>query len=78
MTERVDSSQCKSIAASHGKTLLAVRIVRSFARNDAELNRVICYVECNPVTAGLVGAIEDWPWSNAGRGRGAGENAFST
>ena len=35
-------------------------------RNDAELSRVIRYVEQNPVTAGLVGSIEDWPWSSAG------------
>jgi putative transposase len=36
-------------------------------RNDAELNRVIRYVEANPVTAGLTEAIEDWPWSSAGQ-----------
>jgi REP element-mobilizing transposase RayT len=34
-------------------------------RNDTELNRVIRYVEANPVTAGLVQAIDDWPWSSA-------------
>ncbi len=34
-------------------------------RNTDELNRIIRYVERNPVAAGLVGANEDWPWSSA-------------
>jgi REP element-mobilizing transposase RayT len=34
-------------------------------RNDDELNRVIRYVERNPVTAGLADAIENWPFSSA-------------
>jgi putative transposase len=34
-------------------------------RNSDELNRVIRYVERNPVRAGLVREIEDWPWSSA-------------
>jgi putative transposase len=35
--------------------------------SDDELNRVICYVERNPVRAGLACAIEAWPWLSAGR-----------
>ncbi len=34
-------------------------------RNSLELNRVIRYVERNPVTAGLAEAIEDRLWSSA-------------
>jgi putative transposase len=37
-------------------------------RNDTELDRVIRYVEGNPVVAGLAEAIEDWPWSSAWQG----------
>jgi putative DNA methylase len=43
-------------------------------RSDDELNRIIHYVERNPVVAGLAEAIDDWPWSSAS----AGENACST
>ena len=38
-------------------------------RDTSELNRVIRYVERNPVAAGLALCIEDWPWSSAGTGR---------
>jgi putative transposase len=38
-------------------------------RNTEELNRVIRYVEGNPVRAGFVGSIEDWEWSSARAGR---------
>jgi putative transposase len=34
-------------------------------RNTDELNRVIKYIEKNPVRAGLAPTIEDWPWSSA-------------
>jgi putative transposase len=34
-------------------------------RSTEELNRVIRYVEGNPVKAGLVAAKEDWIWSSA-------------
>jgi putative transposase len=36
-------------------------------RNEEELNRVIRYIEWNPVKASLVERIEDWPWSSASR-----------
>jgi putative transposase len=34
-------------------------------RDKDALNRVIRYIERNPVSAGLVTAIEDYPWSSA-------------
>jgi len=39
-------------------------------RDSLELNRVIRYVERNPVAAGLVQAIEDWQWSSAWQPKG--------
>ena len=36
-------------------------------RTTAELQRVIQYIERNPVRAGLASDIESWPWSSAGR-----------
>src|SRR5580704_8577487 len=35
-------------------------------RNTDEFNRIVKYVERNPVRAGLVRSIEGWPWWNAG------------
>jgi REP element-mobilizing transposase RayT len=36
-----------------------------WARDEAEMLRIIDYIEQNPVKAGLVKRIEDWPWSSA-------------
>jgi putative transposase len=38
-----------------------------YIRNSAQLNRIIGYVEQNPVSAGLVDSVERWRWSSAGR-----------
>jgi putative DNA methylase len=36
-----------------------------WARTEDEFNRMIRYIEENPVVAGLCDKIEDWPWSSA-------------
>jgi len=36
-----------------------------WARNETEFQRIMRYIEFNPVAAGLVGGIEKWPWSSA-------------
>ncbi|MBI3821894.1 MAG: transposase [Planctomycetes bacterium] len=36
-----------------------------WARDDAEVMRIIAYIENNPVAAGLCAKPEDWPWSSA-------------
>ena len=36
-------------------------------RKNEEMNRIIRYIEWNPVKASLVERIEDWPWSSASR-----------
>jgi putative transposase len=36
-----------------------------WVRNSAELERIVHYIENNPVTAGLVNKAEDWAWSSA-------------
>lgn len=38
-----------------------------WVRNSAELERIIHYIEINPVKVGLVSKPEDWPWSSAGK-----------
>lgn len=38
-----------------------------YMRNEHHLATAICYVEENPVKAGLVKRVEDWRWSSAWR-----------
>jgi hypothetical protein len=44
-------------------------------RNEGELERIVRYIEGNPVSAGLVAHTTDWPWSSA---RLAGGSACPT
>jgi len=41
-----------------------------WVRSEEELNWLVRYIEQNPVSAGLVAAAEDWPWSSARRAGG--------
>jgi len=34
-------------------------------RDEVELDRIVHYVEYNPVSAGLTANARDWPWSSA-------------
>jgi putative transposase len=36
-----------------------------WVRSDEELQKIIAYVEKNPVRVGLASSIEEWPWSSA-------------
>lgn len=36
-------------------------------RSEDEFYRIVRYIERNPVKAGLVESLEDWPWSSAAR-----------
>jgi putative transposase len=36
-----------------------------WVRNEKEFNRIVSYIEDNPVSAGLTPTAEDWPWSSA-------------
>jgi REP element-mobilizing transposase RayT len=38
-----------------------------WARNEREFNRIVEYIEENPVAAGLAATAADWPWSSATR-----------
>jgi REP element-mobilizing transposase RayT len=43
-----------------------------WVRDRYELEWIVWYIEQNPVSAGLVSSVEEWPWSS---GRGAGRLA---
>lgn len=38
-----------------------------WVRNEEEYDRILSYIERNPVKAGLVEQPEEWPWSSAAR-----------
>jgi len=38
-----------------------------WVRNRKEFDRIVAYIEENPVSAGLAATPEDWPWSSATR-----------
>ena len=46
-----------------------------WVRTEVELEKIVRYIERNPVAAGLAAAVEDWPWSSA---RPTGETACPT
>jgi len=37
-----------------------------YLRQANQVDRTVAYIEQNPVSAGLVGSAERWPWSSAG------------
>ena len=36
-----------------------------WVRSEGSFDRIVLYIENNPVRAGLVTKPEDWPWSSA-------------
>lgn len=64
----------KGVTAYRAKRLLRLNGKEAFwqiesydrwIRSDRELQKIIRYVEFNPVKAGLANSIEEWPWSSA-------------
>lgn len=49
-----------------------------WVRSDKELQKIIAYVEKNPVRTGLASSIEEWPWSSASKQSHTGRNACAT
>jgi REP-associated tyrosine transposase len=61
--------EANRILSRRGKRFWQEESFDHWVRNEEELRRVVRYIEHNPVTAGLVARVEDWPWSSAtGRG----------
>ena len=42
-----------------------------WVRSETELDRIVQYIEGNPIAAGLCDKPEDWRWSSASAGREA-------
>ena len=69
------SRQINQLQSQTGRTLWQDESYDHWVRDEAELLRIIHYIEQNPVKAGLCAKAEDWPWSSA-RFRAVGQ-AFS-
>jgi putative transposase len=67
--------QANEILGRTGNTFWQNESFDHWVRNEEELNRIVRYIEYNPVTAALVKTPEDWPWSSA---RLTGESAYPT
>ena len=59
--------KANEILGRTGKPFWQVESYDHWVRKEEEMNRVIRYIEWNPVKAGLVERIEDWPWSSTGQ-----------
>ena len=43
-----------------------------WVRDTGELERIVAYIENNPVKAGLIARAEDYPWSSTTEGKAGG------
>ena len=78
ITRWLKGSSARKANLIPGRTGQAFRQDESFdhrVRDEVELERIVRYVECNPVSAGLAANACDWPWSSAGL---TGESACPT
>ena len=57
-------NQCNRLLARIG-SFWQTETFDHYARDEAKLNRIVQYIEQNPVVAGLVSRAEDYPWSSA-------------
>ena len=64
VTRAVKSASARSaneILNRSGQSFWAIESYDHWVRNDKQFNRIVSYIERNPVQAGLA----DWPWSSA-------------
>jgi putative transposase len=70
--------KCNEILGWTGEKFWQDESYDHWARTDRELQKIIAYVEKNPLRAGLVGSMEEWPWSSASTKYNTGKNACAT
>ena len=64
----VTANRAKNILHLSEKAFWQDESYDHWVRSASELQRIIRYVEWNPVRAGLAKSIEEWPWSSARSG----------
>jgi hypothetical protein len=63
--------EANRILGTKGKPFWQDESFDRLVRTDLEFDRIHAYIEQNPVRAGLVARVEEFPWSSAARkGRG--------
>src|SRR5262249_50850034 len=59
--------QINGLQQARGRVFWQDESYHHWARDEAEMFRIIDYIEKNPVVARLCGAPDEWPWSSARR-----------
>jgi REP element-mobilizing transposase RayT len=64
----LNGAYARAFNKRHGRrgAVFESRYTERTIRDDAHLRETIRYVEFNPVTAGMVGEVEDWIWTTYG------------
>jgi REP element-mobilizing transposase RayT len=57
--------QANVILSSTGKPFWQDESYDHWVRGEREFESIVRYIERNPVRAGLVQSVEEWPWSSA-------------
>jgi REP-associated tyrosine transposase len=74
----VTARKANSILRRNGKHFWQDESFDHWVRGPAEFDRIRAYIECNPVSAGLVRKPMDWPWSSASQISHARSTKLST
>ena len=61
------ASQANRLLHRVGNSFWQIESFDHWVRSESEFNKIVKYIEDNPVKAGLVAKPEDWPWSSATR-----------
>jgi REP element-mobilizing transposase RayT len=64
----VTACEANRVLGRNGRPFWQDESFDHWVRDGVELERIILYIEYNPVKAGLVEYPEEWPWSSAARG----------
>jgi putative transposase len=63
--KRFTARQCNLILGLTGQPFWQDESHDRLVRNDTEFQRIVRYIEMNPVRAGLAAIPEEFPWSSA-------------
>jgi REP element-mobilizing transposase RayT len=59
------SHKINNVQEARGRVLWQDESYDHWARDEEEMQRIIAYIENNPVAAGLCEHTYEWPWSSA-------------
>ena len=67
--QTLNSVYAREFNARHGRRghVFGARYTDTLVGTDFHLHSAVAYILENPVRAGLVQRVEDWPWSSDGR-----------